>query len=255
MKVPDRCLRIFNVDITLRLDAKLKKFKKTPWIHSTGNPLPTNHDWWNSTMEKQYIAPFKSASYNSQQEHVISNCVPVGNAWFSNDLPNISNLCKFQHTTCTDNVHDTLLLPLSDDTNLTNIEKSNNSDVVDNWIDLVISVPTNNVPTSSFNNANDNMLMTINEIAVSRNTQSLISCHETIISFSQPHNLCRSLCRTKLFQIARVNDLPFIPSQSYGKSRCKQCLSLICIIMITSVVPLTIRPLNVMKKILAATLN
>ena len=75
------------------------------------------------------------------------------------------------------------------------------------------------------------------------------------ISFGQPHNLCRSLCRTKLYQIARVNDLPFRPSQSCGKSRCKLCLSLICIIMITSVVPLTIRPLNVMTKILAATLS
>ena len=133
-------------------------------------------------MEKQHRAPFMSASYNSKLEHVISNCVPVGNASFSNDLPNISNLCEFQHTT--DNVHDTLLLPLSDDTNSTNIAKSNNSDVVDNSIELVISDPTNNVLTSSCNNANDNMLMTINEIAVSKNTQSLTSCHETLISYN-----------------------------------------------------------------------
>ena len=75
------------------------------------------------------------------------------------------------------------------------------------------------------------------------------------ISFSQPHNLCRSLCRTKLFQIARVNDLPFRPSQSCGKSHFKLCLSLICIIVITSVVPPTIRPLDVMTKILAATIS
>ena len=133
-------------------------------------------------MENQHKAPFMSASYNCQQEHIIINCVPVGNASFSNDLLNVFNLCKFQHTRSTDNVHDTLLLPLSDDINLTKIEKSNNSDVVDNSIDLVISVPTNNVPTSSCNNANDNMLMTISQIAASRNTQSLTSCHEILIN-------------------------------------------------------------------------
>ena len=158
----------FIVDITLRLDAKFKKFKQAPWILSTGNPLPTNHDWWNSAMEKRHVAPFMSASYNSQQEHVISNCVPVENASFSNDLPNISNLCQFKDTTCTDDVHDTLQLPLSEDTNLTNIEKSNNSDAVDDNNGLIITVPTNNVLTSSCNDANDNMLMTINEIAVSK---------------------------------------------------------------------------------------
>ena len=38
--------------------------------------------------------------------------------------------------------------------------------------------------TSSCNNANDKMLMTINEIAASRNTQSLTSCHKSLI----PHN-------------------------------------------------------------------
>ena len=73
----------FVVDITLRLDAKFKKLKQAPWINSTGNPLPTNNDLWNSTMEKQQKAPLMSASYNSQQEHVISNCVQVGNASFS----------------------------------------------------------------------------------------------------------------------------------------------------------------------------
>ena len=113
----------FIVDITLRLDAKVKKFRQAPWIHSTGNPLPGNYEWWNSKMEKKHKAPFMSASFNPQQEHVISSCVPVGNASFSNDLPNISNLCTFQETTSTDNVHDTVLLPLSGDTNLTNIEK------------------------------------------------------------------------------------------------------------------------------------
>ena len=119
---------------------------------------------------KKHKAPSMSASYNQQQEHVISSCVPVGNASFSNDLPNISNLCKFQDTTSTDNVHDTLLLPLSEDTNLTNIEKSNNS------IDLINSIPTNNVLMSSCN------------IAVSRNTQSLTSCHETLISYNAHGN-------------------------------------------------------------------
>ena len=111
-----------------------------------------------------------SASFNPQQEHVISSCVPVGNASFSNDLPNISNLCKFQDTTSADNVHDTLLLPLSEDTDLTNIEKSNNS------IDLINSIPTNNVLMSSCN------------IAVSRNTQSLTSCQETFISYNTHGN-------------------------------------------------------------------
>ena len=48
------------------------------------------------------------------------------------------------------------------------------------------------------------------------------------ISCSQPHNLCRSLCRAKLRQTASVNDEPHRPSQSFGKSRCKLCLSLIC---------------------------
>ena len=49
-----------------------------------------------------------------------------------------------------------------------------------------------------------------------------------LISFSQPHNLCRSLCRAKLRQTASVKDEPPRPSQSCGKSRCKLCLSLIC---------------------------
>ena len=120
-------------------------------------------------METKHKDPYMSASYNPKQEHVISSCVPVGNACFSNDLPNIYNLCKFQDTTSTDNVHDTLLLPLSEGTNLTNIEKSNNSDVVDNSIDLINSIPTNNVLMSSCN------------MAVSRNTQSLTPCHEPFI--------------------------------------------------------------------------
>ena len=66
----------FIVDITLCLDGRYKKIKKTPWIHSTGNPLPTNYVWRKSTMEKRHIDHYMSASYNSQQEHVISNCVP-----------------------------------------------------------------------------------------------------------------------------------------------------------------------------------
>ena len=49
-----------------------------------------------------------------------------------------------------------------------------------------------------------------------------------LISFSQPHNLCRSQCRAKLRQTASVNDELPRPSQSCGRSRCKQCLSLIC---------------------------
>ena len=54
------------VDITVRWDSKFMKFRQTPWIHSTGNPLCTNHNWWDSTIEKQHKAPFMSASYNSQ---------------------------------------------------------------------------------------------------------------------------------------------------------------------------------------------
>ena len=55
-----------------------------------------------------------------------------------------------------------------------------------------------------------------------------------LISFSQPHNLCRSLCRAKLRQTASANDEPPRPSQSCGKSRCKLCLSLICSSYISS---------------------
>ena len=49
-----------------------------------------------------------------------------------------------------------------------------------------------------------------------------------LIRICQPHNLCRSLCRAKLRQTASVNDEPPRPSQSFGKSLCKLCLSLIC---------------------------
>ena len=49
-----------------------------------------------------------------------------------------------------------------------------------------------------------------------------------VISFSQPHNLCRSLCRSKLRQIASLNYEPPRPSQCCGKSRCKLRLSLTC---------------------------
>ena len=49
-----------------------------------------------------------------------------------------------------------------------------------------------------------------------------------LISFSQPHNLCRSLCRAKHRQTASANDELHRPSKSCGKSRCKLCFSLIC---------------------------
>ena len=49
-----------------------------------------------------------------------------------------------------------------------------------------------------------------------------------LISFSQPHNLCCSLCRARLCQTASANDEPPRPSQSCGKSRCKPCPSPIC---------------------------
>ena len=48
-----------------------------------------------------------------------------------------------------------------------------------------------------------------------------------LISFSQPHNLCRSPCRANLRQTASVNEEPPRPSQSCSKSRCRLCLSLI----------------------------
>ena len=49
-----------------------------------------------------------------------------------------------------------------------------------------------------------------------------------LVSFSQPHDLSRSLCRAKLRQTTSVNDEPSRPSQSCGKSRCRLCLSMIC---------------------------
>ena len=49
-----------------------------------------------------------------------------------------------------------------------------------------------------------------------------------LISFSQPHNMCRSLCRDKLHQTDSFYDEPHRPSQSCAYSRCKLCLSLIC---------------------------
>ena len=48
-----------------------------------------------------------------------------------------------------------------------------------------------------------------------------------LISYSQPHNLSRSLCRANLRIAASVNDEPPRPSQACCKSRCKLCLSLI----------------------------
>ena len=59
-------------------------------------------------------------------------------------------------------------------------------------------------------------------------TMKTVVPDQPLISFGQPHNLCRSLCRAKLRQAASVNDEPPRPSQSCGKSRCKLCLSLIC---------------------------
>ena len=58
----------------------------------------------------------------------------MGNASCSND---VFNLCQFQHTRSTLKVHETLLLPLSDDINLPNIENSSNFDVVDNSTDAI----------------------------------------------------------------------------------------------------------------------
>ena len=55
-----------------------------------------------------------------------------------------------------------------------------------------------------------------------------------LISLSQPHNLCHSLCRTKLRQPPSVIDEALRPSQCCGKSHCKQYLSLICSNYITS---------------------
>ena len=45
-----------------------------------------------------------------------------------------------------------------------------------------------------------------------------------LISLSQPHFLCRSLCRAKLSLPASAKDEPLRPLQSYGKSHCNLCL-------------------------------
>ena len=55
-----------------------------------------------------------------------------------------------------------------------------------------------------------------------------------IISFSQPHNLFCSLCLAQLSQPASANNEPPRSSQNCCKSRCKQCLSLICFNYISS---------------------
>ena len=74
-----------------------------------------------------------------------------------------------------------------------------------------------------------------------------------LISFNQPHNLCRSLFRAKLRQTASVNDEPPRPSQICAKSRCKLCLSLICSNYISSTA--NNKTFNVITTILAVTLN
>ena len=141
-------------------------------------------------MEKQNKATIMSASYNRNRNTSVATVCPwqmpaflMIYLMFSTyiNLSIVDLQMTFMTRICrsTDDAH---LLPLSDDINLTKIEKSNNSDVVDNSIDLVISVPTNNVLTSSYrSNANDIMLTTISEIVVSWNTQSLSSCHKTVI--------------------------------------------------------------------------
>ena len=59
-------------------------------------------------------------------------------------------------------------------------------------------------------------------------TMKTVEPNLSIISFSQPLNLCRSLCRAELCQPRSVIDQPPGPSQSCGKPHCKLCLSLIC---------------------------
>ena len=48
-------------------------------------------------------------------------------------------------------------------------------------------------------------------------TMKTVVPDQPLISFSQPHNLCRSRCRAKLRQAVSVNDEPPRPSQSCGK--------------------------------------
>ncbi|KAJ8039742.1 hypothetical protein HOLleu_13841 [Holothuria leucospilota] len=55
-----------------------------------------------------------------------------------------------------------------------------------------------------------------------------------IISFSQPPNLSKTLCRAKLRQPAGGNDRASKPPRICGKKRCKLCSSLICSAHITS---------------------
>ena len=72
-------------------------------------------------------------------------------------------------------------------------------------------------------------------------------------SLCQPHNMCRSQWRAKLGETASVNDEPSRPSQCFGNHVANNACRWFA--LITSVVPLTIRPLNVIAKILAASLN
>ena len=55
-----------------------------------------------------------------------------------------------------------------------------------------------------------------------------------IISFSQPPNLGRTLCRAKLRQPTGIHDRAFNPPRICGKKRCKLCATLICADSITS---------------------
>ena len=70
---------------------------------------------------------------------------------------------------------------------------------------------------------------------------------------SQPHHFCRGLFRAKLRLTASVNDEPPRPSQSCGK----HVVNYACrwFAQTTSVVSLTIRPLNVITKELSAAPN
>ena len=74
-----------------------------------------------------------------------------------------------------------------------------------------------------------------------------------LISLSQPHYLCRSLCRAKFSLPASAKDEPQRPSQSCGKSHCNLCLSLIFSNYISSTA--NNKTIKCHNKILAATLN
>ena len=85
---------------------------------------------------------------------------------------------------------------------------------------------------SSCNDAKDHMLMTINEITVSMNTQSLTSCHEALISHSTYDNSVIANTISANINTSSDNMLTCVAptklATKSGKSRYELCLTRIC---------------------------